>query len=509
MEQVMRDNLIRGHLPLGTSGFAKPVSGAVNLNSSSSRFILTHRSDGFRQILVGVDGLALFLSFAISYFVRATLLSEWVGSILPFSQFLWIFWVIAPVWFMSLWFFGFYDSNRYWPYKELLRRLAKAQAVAALGVMSVFYLSKTEDISRLFFQTFVGVSSLLLVCANVALKRLQDHLRRKGFSFNNVVIAGLNNKALSYYEAIRAHPSWGVCVIGFLCTDGDVSRQEFCGKPVLGSITNLLHVLHQRVVDEVILALPRSQNHELEQYVHLCEEMGVTARVILDIPRTLRVCPAIETVGQFPLLSFESTAHNGLAFGMKRLIDILGALVGLGVFSVMYLYYAPKIRRDSPGPVIFRQTRVGKHGRLFILYKFRTMYQDAEKLRQTLTAQNQMNGPIFKIKNDPRITAVGQRLRSSHVDELPQFWNVFRGDMSLVGTRPPTPEEVAQYLPSHHRRLSMKPGLTGLWQLNGNQVSDFAEIVQLDCQYIDEWSLYLDLKILVKTIQKTIRGTGW
>jgi len=191
------------------------------------------------------------------------------------------------------------------------------------------------------------------------------------------------------------------------------------------------------------------------------------------------------------------------------LIDNLGALVGLGVFSVMYLYYAPKIRRDSPGPAIFRQTRVGKHGRLFILYKFRTMYQDAEKLLQTLTAQNQMNGPIFKIKNDPRITTLGQRLRSSHVDELPQFWNVFRGDMSLVGTRPPTPEEVAQYLPSHHRRLSMKPGLTGLWQLNGNQVSDFAEIVRLDCQYIDEWSLYLDLKILVKTIQKTIRGTGW
>jgi len=137
------------------------------------------------------------------------------------------------------------------------------------------------------------------------------------------------------------------------------------------------------------------------------------------------------------------------------------------------------------------------------------MYQDAEKYLQTLAIQNQMNGPIFKIKNDPRITVVGQRLRSSHVDELPQFWNVFRGDMSLVGTRPPTPGEVAQYLPSHHRRLSMKPGLTGLWQLNGNQVTDFNEIVALDCHYIDEWSLWLDVKILAKTLQKMVKGTGW
>ena len=509
----MRENLIRGHFVSGVHHVTASFSRATSAHTPASRHILTRRVDGFQRSLVFVDGLVLFLSFVISYvvsyFVRDTLLTEGVGGLRPFPKFLWLLWVIVPVWFASLWFFGFYRSNRFWSYKELLLRLAQAQVVAALGVMSIFYLSKTGDVSRLFFQMFVGTSFLLLFFTNVALQILQEHLRRKGFNLHNVVIAGLNDRALMYYEATRVHSAWGVSVLGFLCADGDVSRQEFCGKPVLGQMANLLHVLREQVVDEVILALPRSQTHESEKYIHLCEEMGVTARVILDIPRTLRVRPVIETVGQVPMLSFESTSHNSVALGVKRAIDILGALFGLGLLVAAHLYYAPKIRKDSPGPATFRQTRVGKHGRLFTLYKFRTMYQDAEKLRHTLAVQNQMNGPIFKIKNDPRITAIGQRLRSSHVDELPQFWNVFRGDMSLVGTRPPTPEEVAQYLPSHHRRLSMKPGLTGLWQLNGNQVNDFNEVVRLDCQYIDEWSLWLDLRILIKTMQKMVKGTGW
>ena len=503
----MAERLMRGFLLSETSrvaaSFSQPASGSL------SRQIITRRVDRFQQFLVGVDGAALFCSFALSYLIRATFLAEWGKEVGPFSSLLWLFWVIASVWFVSLWFFGFYHTNRFWSYKELLLRLSKAEVVAALSVMSFFYLSKTDTVSRLFFQTFVGVSFLLLFLTNATLKNLQEHWRRKGSNLCNVVIAGLNTKALAYYEATRAHPAWGVSVLGFLGADGDVPRQEFCGKPVLGQMTSLLSVLRDQVVDEVILALPRSQTNELEKYLHLCEEMGVTARVILDIPRSLRVRPAIETVGQVPLLSFESTSHNGVALGVKRVIDFLGAFLGLGLLSVAYLYYAPKIRKDSPGPTIFRQTRVGKHGRLFTLYKFRTMSQDAERLQQTLAAQNQMNGPIFKIKDDPRITPLGHKLRRSHIDELPQLVNVLRGEMSLVGTRPPTPKEVEQYLPAHHRRLSMKPGLTGLWQLNGNKVSDFNEVVELDCRYIDEWSLWLDVKILAQTLRKIVRGTGW
>jgi lipopolysaccharide/colanic/teichoic acid biosynthesis glycosyltransferase len=180
------------------------------------------------------------------------------------------------------------------------------------------------------------------------------------------------------------------------------------------------------------------------------------------------------------------------------------------LFGVIYVWYGPRLRRESGGSVLFRQQRVGKNGRTFTLYKFRTMCLEAERQRAALTAQNEMSGPIFKIKNDPRVTRLGRKLRKHHLDELPQCWNVLKGDMSLVGARPPTENETAAYANNHYRRLSMKPGITGLWQLNGNSaVKDFEGVVKLDCDYIDNCSLWLDFRILTKTVAKVIRGGGW
>ncbi|MGC1192772.1 MAG: sugar transferase [Candidatus Binatus sp.] len=190
-------------------------------------------------------------------------------------------------------------------------------------------------------------------------------------------------------------------------------------------------------------------------------------------------------------------------------MDLAGALVGLMVGMVAYLGYNRRIRRESGGSVIFRQARVGEGGRVFEMYKLRTMKTDAEMELEKLHAHNEMRGPVFKIRHDPRIIPIGKWLRKYHLDELPQFWNVLKGEMSLVGPRPPTPAEVEAYLPHHLMRLRSKPGLTGSWQLYGNSVSDFEDIVKLDCRYIDQWSLWLDLKILVKTIPKILRGGGW
>lgn len=198
-----------------------------------------------------------------------------------------------------------------------------------------------------------------------------------------------------------------------------------------------------------------------------------------------------------------------LALAIKRLMDIVGALAGLTICAVAYLFCGRRIRRQSGGSVIFRQVRVGERGRVFEMYKFRTMKTDAEAVLERLRAHNEMRGPVFKIRNDPRIIPSGKWLRAYHVDELPQFWNVLKGDMSLVGPRPPTPTEVELYLPSHLRRLRVKPGLTGLWQLYGNSVNDFEDIVKLDCRYINYWSPWLDLKILVRTIPGLLKGGGW
>jgi lipopolysaccharide/colanic/teichoic acid biosynthesis glycosyltransferase len=219
--------------------------------------------------------------------------------------------------------------------------------------------------------------------------------------------------------------------------------------------------------------------------------------------------PPVSAAEIADILANTTPHHAAILSTIKRLIDIVGALVGLSVCSVVYLLCARTIRRQSGASVIFRQRRVGEGGRTFELFKLRTMRADAEKRLQKLQHRNEMRGPVFKIRNDPRIIPIGRWLRRYHLDELPQFWNVLTGEMSLVGARPPTPLEVERYSHRHYLRLRMKPGLTGLWQLYGNAaVNDFEEIVTLDCRYIDKWSLWLDFKILIKTLPKILRGTG-
>jgi exopolysaccharide biosynthesis polyprenyl glycosylphosphotransferase len=262
--------------------------------------------------------------------------------------------------------------------------------------------------------------------------------------------------------------------------------------------------------DEVVFAIGPQELPSVEEYLGLCQEMGVTSRLILDLPQRRWTHQDLTWVDGVGILSLDPVRRSPWALAVKRAIDLVGGLVGLLLFVVAYIRYAPMIRRDSPGPVLFSQVRVGRNRRLFALYKFRTMYVDAEARQAGLQAANEMAGAVFKLRDDPRITPLGKMLRARHLDELPQFWNVVRGEMSLVGTRPPTLEEVECYQPHHRRRLSMKPGITGLWQLAGNDsVRDFEEIVRLDCQYIDSWSIWLDLQILLKTIVKVLQRTGW
>jgi lipopolysaccharide/colanic/teichoic acid biosynthesis glycosyltransferase len=208
-------------------------------------------------------------------------------------------------------------------------------------------------------------------------------------------------------------------------------------------------------------------------------------------------------------VDFEFPRRGALALAIKRFIDIVGALAGLALGMVAYLIFNRKIRRESGGSVIFRQKRVGEGGRVFEMLKFRTMKTNAEEALERLREHNEMRGPVFKIRHDPRIIPIGRWLRRYHIDELPQFWNVLKGDMSLIGPRPPTPGEVESYEPHHLQRLRVKPGLTGTWQLYGNSVNDFEDIVKLDCRYIEYWSVWLDLKILARTFPKILKGEGW
>jgi exopolysaccharide biosynthesis polyprenyl glycosylphosphotransferase len=240
----------------------------------------------------------------------------------------------------------------------------------------------------------------------------------------------------------------------------------------------------------------------------MCEELGIRTRVAMNFFQNRVARIEIEELEGVPLLTFTTTPSDETQLALKRLLDVAVSVLTLTLAAPVILIAALAIKLSSPGSVLFKQQRVGLNGRIFMLYKFRTMIEDAHERRGEIAHLNEMSGPVFKAKSDPRITPIGRILRKFSLDELPQLWNVLKGDMSLVGPRPPIPEEVASYHRWHRRRLSMKPGLTCLWQISGRNNIDFDAWMQLDLQYIDNWSPSLDLKILLRTIPAVLTGRG-
>jgi exopolysaccharide biosynthesis polyprenyl glycosylphosphotransferase len=277
---------------------------------------------------------------------------------------------------------------------------------------------------------------------------------------------------------------------------------------VLGQLDQLGTILERNVVDLVVFAVSRDRLEVVEEALRTCEEQGVAAKICLDLfpRRVARI--AVEDVAGLPLLSFSSTPSDAIALVAKRAFDLVASAAALVLLAPVLLAIAAAVKLDSPGPVLFRQRRVGLAGRTFTLYKFRSMRQDAEAQRRALEARNEMDGPVFKIRDDPRVTRVGRFLRRTSLDELPQFWNVLRGEMSVVGPRPPIPAEVRRYARWQRRRLSVKPGLTCTWQVSGRNEVDFDRWMALDLDYIDTWSLWGDVRIVLKTIPAVLLGRG-
>ncbi|MGH7932961.1 MAG: exopolysaccharide biosynthesis polyprenyl glycosylphosphotransferase [Candidatus Binataceae bacterium] len=356
--------------------------------------------------------------------------------------------------------------------------------------------------------TFVGVMLVAFTAGSFGARAIAQRLRRHGGrGLRRVLIVGTEAQAQPYLASLNGSLEL-VDIVGYvrseangLCLNG--------GMPGDGN-KSLSAILEDLTVDEVLVT---SFDPAIDRgtFGEECAIRGIALREIVRIPRcgvgkyTATTLPS----GEY-LLSLETVPRQPILIAIKRAMDITGSIVGLLIAGIAYLIYARRIARETIGSVFFQQTRVGRNGRRFTLYKFRTMCTDAEAQLAELVSQNEMKGHIFKMREDPRVTPLGRMLRRRHLDELPQFWNVLRGDMSLVGTRPPTCAEVAHYETHHRRRLSMKPGVTGLWQLQGNErVSDFEEIVRLDCQYIDNWSLLADFTILLKTVLLLVRGNGW
>jgi exopolysaccharide biosynthesis polyprenyl glycosylphosphotransferase len=462
----------------------------------------------FRELLTLADVLTIGFSFIAAFWICG----HWFGrGMFPFDTYVWILWVIGLAWLPALRHFGFYEAASYESAWRILRQLVAVQAIGGLLLLSTMFLTKSVEVSRVLLQLFLAVSFAAFAIAKLATKALIEWIRaREGSNTRKVVVVCSLAHVDRYSQLIDNHPYWKAEIVGFVTPryPGE-GTYDLSGRRLLGAPEDLGEILGSHVVDEVMIS-PFCPV-DVEQLATCCAQRGVLVRMFLDMPKTAVGRFNVRSVGQGEyMLSLETIPLGSLRLIVKRMVDIVGALIGLVICGVAYLIYHRKLERESSASPLFAQTRVGQNGRRFTLYKLRTMRADAEERLQELVASNQMKGHIFKMQNDPRVTPTGKFLRMTHLDELPQFWNVLRGEMSLVGTRPPTVDEVAAYAPSHHRRLSFKAGMTGLWQVAGNgEVDDFEEVVKLDCEYIDNWSLALDARILTRTLLKVTQRRAW
>jgi len=311
-----------------------------------------------------------------------------------------------------------------------------------------------------------------------------------------VLLVGPLDRNVEFEQLLVQHPEWNLQVVGRIDADAE-------------SLAKLPELLHREPISCVVFDVPRTYFSEVEKAILACEIEGVEVWLVADFVKTAIARATVDDFYGKPLLVFRTAPDFSWQLVSKRLIDVAGAVLSLAIFGpLVMLPAALAIKFTSPGPILFRQRRSGLHGRLFTMYKFRSMVDNAEMLRVELETFNEMSGPVFKMAADPRVTTVGRFLRKTSIDELPQLWNVLTGDMSLVGPRPPIPAEVQKYDPWQRRRLSMRPGLTCLWQISGRNAIAFEQWMKLDLQYIDNWSLWLDFKILLRTIPVVLSGFG-
>jgi exopolysaccharide biosynthesis polyprenyl glycosylphosphotransferase len=337
---------------------------------------------------------------------------------------------------------------------------------------------------------------------------LLTKLREKGSGWKKILLVGTGQMAKDFIIKIRRHPEWGVKIIGSIDWEENRKGKRYLGIPVVGTLSSLSTILKNSQVDCVVYAVPSKFMDAVQKSVLLCEKMGVTVNMVADYFSHRSSIKRLKDLENKPEICFYSGRNRSFFIFLKSILDKVLALIGILVSSPIMLFTALLIKFTTPGPVLFKQKRCGVNNRRFTFYKFRTMVKNAEVLKKYLLERNEMDGAAFKIKDDPRITGVGKYLRKFSLDELPQLFNVLLGDMSLVGPRPPLPQEVSRYEDWQRRKLSVKPGITCLWQISGRNEIGFNRWMEMDLEYIDNWSLGLDIQILFKTLPAVFLTKG-
>jgi exopolysaccharide biosynthesis polyprenyl glycosylphosphotransferase len=431
------------------------------------------------------------------------------GDRVPLANYLPLLFPILVVWTILFQFQQSEVSYRYTSFHNEIKRILKTVVWGEILLFMLLYSFQVYHVSRTFLWLFGIVNFVSLLFEKYILLLLLEHYRDRGINRRKVLIISDGDGSKRLVDYIQKYSDWGLDIVGFLDGNGHAVGSSFHGSKILGRLNDLPQVLHSCFIEEVIFALPLGKLEQARDLLQLCETEGVQTRIVSDFYSGLSAYTEVETVHGLPIITYSTTPRKEWELFFKRIIDLLLSAIGLILLSPIFLLIAIAIKLTSSGPIFYRWNVVGLNKKNFTSYKFRTMVVNADELKEQLIGQNEMNGIVFKMKNDPRITKVGRILRKFSLDELPQLFSVFKGDMSLVGPRPPLATEIPSFKNWHRRKLSVKPGITCLWQCSGrNHINDFDDWVKMDLQYIDQWSLWLDFKILLRTIPAVLTGRG-
>ncbi|MGH9340113.1 MAG: sugar transferase [Acidobacteriota bacterium] len=475
-----------------------------------------HQYKAYSNLLLAADSIAGLVAIYFSYYLRYYLVkfvplevSRYFNpELLPFREYLFYWSLFLPFWLALLIVTQRYSGLMRLPVRgQISRALQFILAVSVLMGFSIFTFKLV--VSRPLFFSFLFLSGCLLISNRLV---LQGVLRSRNINEHNqikILIIGCDERACRVGQLLKSFKIWGYHVVGHISREGEHGPVSG-GVRVLGTLRELPHLLQESVVaDEIIFAGMRSKDfEELEGTIKLCEDLGIRTRVAANFLPFAASRVSLEFLENLPLITFSAVPDHQPAIIAKRVVDFLAASLLLILFAPLMVLTAALIKFTSPGPVFYRQLRCGLYGRKFRLTKFRTMIDGAEDQLWEIKHLNEMDGPVFKMRNDPRVTPLGRVLRKFSIDELPQLWNVIKGEMSIVGPRAPLPEEVRYYSVKQRRRLSVKPGITCLWQISGRSDIDFDRWMDLDLNYIDNWSFWLDMRIMLKTIPVVFTGRG-
>lgn len=457
----------------------------------------------FHKLVMAVDALVIGACFFWSYYQAG------LGLLFPLSSYLWIALVMMFLWVSLCYLSGLYSLFRLQNPARIILIIFRSTVFSFLTLTGILLIFKADYVDESFVLYFFASAFIAQTGIKTASILIMRFLRKKGFNSREALIVGTGPRAQKFIQELFSFKDLGVKLVGLVDDNCELCSKEIMGVPVLGKIKDIPKIIREKSIAAVFFVLPRKWLDKMEDALQYCDTVGVPVIVVADLFHLKLSRGSVSHLFGIPLLIFENTPKKAWQLLFKRVIDIIFSTLILIVSFPVLLAVALLIKISSKGPVIFRQLRAGHNGKQFLLYKFRTMIVNAEELRDSLLSKNEMDGPVFKIAHDPRVTWLGRFLRKLSLDEFPQFWNVLKGDMSLVGSRPALINEVARYDDWQRRRLSMRPGITGIWQVSGrNKINDFNIWMKMDLEYIDNWSLWLDIKLLFKTVFVVVFGIG-